>query len=242
MRGCSKPHAIVPATHFLIIKVYPSGARGARPALRWPEWYVYFYKATIHWWHWRSVILSNAFNPLKHYRSATVGDVLPNYEAQRGGAKVQLVVFRGKRALFFQQVCVCSSMLQLHRNGHDAQKVSYGRWASISGATNESRGPKLPVTGNPSGIRDRDSSPSTAAASGLFRGAKTWHSREKGPRSQTTVHLLAVDPCLTHGASWLSFWKNAKRSTFSASSPVPGWEVNSKIIVRHFIDVWLPHH
>lgn len=166
---------------------------------RWPEWYIYFYKATIQWWHWRSVILSNAFNPPKHCGFATVGDVLPNYEAQRSGAKVQRVVFRSRRALFFQQVCVRSSMLQLHRNGHDAQKVSYGRWASISGATNESRGTKLPVAGNPSGIRDRDSNPSTAAASGLFRGTKTWHSREKGPRSQTTVHLLAGDPCLTHG-------------------------------------------
>lgn len=27
-RGCPRPHEIVPATHFLIIKVYPSGARG----------------------------------------------------------------------------------------------------------------------------------------------------------------------------------------------------------------------
>ncbi|KAK2599838.1 hypothetical protein N8I77_011561 [Diaporthe amygdali] len=106
-------------------------------------------------------------------------------------------------------------MPQLHRNGHDAQKVSYGRWASISGATNESRGPKLPVSGIPSGIRDRGSSPSIAAASGLFRGTKTWHSRKKGPRSQTTVHLLAGDPCPTHGVSRGTFWKNANRSTFS---------------------------
>lgn len=171
---------------------------------------IYFYRTTIQWWRWHSVILSNALNALKHYRFATVEDVLPDHEAQQGRANVQRVVLRSKRALCSQQVCVCSSMLQLHRNGDDAQKVSYGRWASISGATNESRGPKLPVAGNPSGIRDRDSYPSTAAASGLFRGTKTWHSREKGPRSQTTVHLLAGDPCLTHGASWWSFWKNAK--------------------------------
>lgn len=171
-----------------------------------------------------------------------MGDALPNYEAQHGGAKVQRVVFRSKRALFFQQVCVCSSMLQLHRNGHDAERVSYGRWASISGATNESRGPKLPVAGNPSGIRDRDSNPSTAAASGLFRGTKTWHSREKGPRSQTTVHLLAGDPCLTHGAFLVALLEECQTVDVFWSSPVPAWEVNSKIIVRHFIDLWLPHH
>ena len=122
------------------------------------------------------VIRSNAFSPLKHYRFAIADDLFPDDEEQHDGAKVQREVFCSRRALFFQQVCVCSSMLQLHRNGHDAEKVSYGRWASISGATNESREPKLPVAGNPSGIRDRDPNPSTAAASGLFRGTKTWHS------------------------------------------------------------------
>lgn len=123
------------------------------------------------------VLLSNAFNPLERYRLAIVGDAFPGL---RSAAWSCNSVARGAtfeaRPVFSAYVCVCSSMLQLYRNGRDAQKVSYGRWASISGATNESREPKLPVAGSPSGIRDRDPNPSAAAVPGPFRGTKTWHS------------------------------------------------------------------
>lgn len=125
-------------------------------------------------------------------------------------------------------------MLQLYRNGHDAQKVSYGRWASILGATNESREPKLPVAGNPSGVRDRDPNSSAAAAPWAFQGLKNvaqLRERAEIPNNGSSTGGRSLPDAWSF---WWSFWKTTKRST--CSHPYAGSWVRGKfeLIVLRF--------